>query len=204
MFAGIITRASYLVATIAALCGATILQGGAAAANSSQDDHFVELLNQEGIGPISGVPALIDTAHQICALLGGGMPPDAVVQALVDNANVVTPGRDPGRVARSETLFFKAAVGAYCPGNPVAWTGRRRVVLASYPNEIQEPAPVPLPQVPNANKMTSPHVMAPAPPPKKAPPVVGPPAAGGGGNGGGTAGTTTQPPLEPGLITLAP
>ncbi|WP_186296388.1 DUF732 domain-containing protein [Mycobacterium tilburgii] len=207
MFAGITTRAGYLIAAIAALIGAAILLGGPAAANSTQDDQFVALLNQEGIAPISGVPALIETAHKICALLGGGMSPDAVVQALVDNANNVTPGRDPGRVRRSETLFLKAAVGAYCPGRPVAWTSRRRVVLASYSDGIQQPAPVPLPQVPDANTMISPRVMAPAAPPKKGPPVVGPPAIGGGGaggNGGGAGGMTTKPPLEPGLITLAP
>lgn len=120
MFTGIIARTGHLVATIALFSGAAILHGGAAAANSSQDDQFVALLNQEGIAPISGVPALIDTAHQVCALLGGGMSPDAVVQRLVHNANAVTPGRDPGRVARSETLFVKAAVGAYCPDRPAA------------------------------------------------------------------------------------
>ena len=174
---------------------------------ANQDDQFLTLLGQEGIPPISGVPALIDTAHQICGLLAGGTSPNAVVQALVDNANAVTPGADPGRLARSETLFLKAAVGAYCPGSPVGWNGRHRVLLASFPKEVQEPAPAPLPRVPDANKLISPRVMAPAPPPKKAPPVVGPPpggGGGGGGNGGGTGGATTKPPLEPGIITLAP
>jgi Protein of unknown function (DUF732) len=207
MFTGITTRAGPLVTAIVVLTGAAILRGGAAAADSNQDSQFLALLSQEGIPPVSGVPALIDTAHQICGALAGGMSPGALVQALVDNANAVTPGADPGRLARSETLFLKAAVGAYCPGSPVGWNGRHRVVLASFPEEVPDPAPAPLPQGPDANKLMPPQVVAFPPPPKKAPPVVGPPpggGGGGGGNGGGTGGVTTKPPLEPGIITLAP
>ena len=207
MFTGITTFAGFLVTAIVVLTGAAILRGGAAAANANQDDQFLALLSQEGIPPISGVPALIDTAHQICGLLAGGRSPDAVVQELVDYANAVTPGADPGRLARSETLFLKAAVGAYCSGSPVGWNRRHGVVPASFPKEVPEPAPAPLPQVPDANRLIAPQVVAPLPPPKKAPPVVGPPpggGGGGGGNGGGTGGATTKPPLEPGIITLAP
>jgi Protein of unknown function (DUF732) len=196
-----------LVTAIVVLTGAATLRSSAAAADPNQDNQFLALLSQEGIPPISGVPALIDTAHQICGLLAGGTSPHAVVRALVDNANAVTPGADPGRLARSETLFLKAAVGAYCPGSPVACNGRHRVVLASSPEEVSEPAPAPLPQVPDANKLIPPQVVALPPPPKKAPRVVGPPpggGGGGGGNGGGTGGATTKPPPQPGIITLAP
>lgn len=206
MFNGTITRAGCVATAVAMLTGAAILQSGTAAAKASQDDQFLALLDQEGIAPVSGVPALIATAHQICGLLGGGMSPDAVVRALVNNADAVTPGADPGRLTRSETLFLKAAVRAYCPGSPVGSNGQHRFVLASFSDGVQEPAPGPLPRVPNADTLISPHVMAPAHTPKNAPRVVGPPPGGrgDGGNGDGTGGATLKPPLEPGIITLAP
>ncbi|ODR11001.1 hypothetical protein AWC25_21490 [Mycobacterium sherrisii] len=183
-----------------------MLQAGTAAASPSQDDKFLALLTEEGIPPVSGVPALIDTAHQICGLLGGGKSPDAVVRALVNNADAVTPGADPGRLARSETLFLKAAVAAYCPGSPAGWNGQHRFVLASFSQGVSEPAPGPVPRVPNANRLISPHVLAPAHPPQRLPQVVGTPPGqrGGAGSGGGVGGPTTKPPSEPGVITLAP
>ena len=207
MFTGLTIDAGSRVTAIVVLTGAAILRGGAAAADSNQDGQFLALLSQEGIPAVSGIPALVKTAHQVCADLAGGMSADGVVQALVDNANAVTPGADPERLRRSEALFLRAAVGAYCPGSPVGWNGRHRVVLASFPDEVPDPAPAPLPQVPGANKLIPPQAAASPPPPKKAPPVAGPPPGGGGGksgSGGGTGGATTKPPTEPGIITLAP
>lgn len=206
MLTGISTRAGSVVTAIAALIGTAILQAGTAAANPSQDDQFLALLSQEGIPPVSGVPALIDTAHQICGLLGGGKSPDAVVRALVNNADAVTPGADPGRLARSETLFLKAAVRAYCPGSPAGWNGRQRFVLASFSDGVSEPAPGPLPRVPNANRLMSPHLMPPVHTAKKVPQVEGPPPGrrGRSGSGDGIGGPATKLPSEPGVITLAP
>jgi hypothetical protein len=206
VFSRITTHAGCLVTAIVVLISVAILRAGAAAADANQDNQFLALLSQEGIPPLSGVPALIDTAHQICGALAGGASPAALVKALVDNANAVTPGADPGRLARSESLFVKAAVGAYCPGSPVGWNGRRRVELASFPEEIPEPTPAPLPQVPHADHLIPPPV-ATHPQPKQSPPVVGPPPGGGGGaggNGGGSGGATRTPAPEPGIITLVP
>ncbi|HWF70617.1 MAG TPA: DUF732 domain-containing protein [Mycobacterium sp.] len=211
MFTGITTHAGSLVTAIVVLTGAAILRGGAASADPSQDDQFLALLSQEGVPAVSGIPDLIKTAHEVCGELDGGVPADTVVDELVDFANTVTPGADPGRLRRTETRFLIASAGAYCPNHQVGFTNRNgsrhRVKLTSFIEGANATNPVPpLPQVPDAQTLKPRHAAAPAPP-KKAPPVVGPPpggGGGGGGNGGGTSGVAPTPPMEPGIITLAP
>jgi hypothetical protein len=215
MFTGITIHAGSLVTAIVVLTGAAILRGGAAAADPNQDDQFLALLRQEGVPALSGVPSLIATAHQICRNLDAGMSADALVDALVNNANSVTPGADPGRLRRTETRFLTAAVEAYCPNdqgkmaftNPPGWNEpRHRVVLVSLVEGATPANPIPPPPGPEAQRLiprqAPAHTL-----PKKAPPVVGPPpgaGGGGGGNGGGTGGVAPPPPVEPGIITLAP
>jgi hypothetical protein len=210
MFTGITTHAGPLVTAIVVLTGAAILRCGAASADS-QDDQFLALLSQEGVPAISGVPDLIQTAHKVCGELDGGVPADTVVDELVSNANIITPGADPGRLRRTETRFVIASAGAYCPNHQAGFTNRNgsihRVKLTSFIEGAYATNPLPpLPQVPDAQTLKPPQAVAPAPP-KKAPPVVGPPpggGGGGGGNGGGTGGVAPTPPMEPGIITLAP
>lgn len=90
MFTRITVAAGSLLTTVSLLSGAAMVHAGAASADSSQDDHFLALLDQKGVSALSGVPALIATAHQICGSLASGMSADALVAALVDNANNVT------------------------------------------------------------------------------------------------------------------
>lgn len=210
MFTGITTHGGSLATAIVVLTGAAILRGGAASADPNQDDQFLALLSQEGVPAISGVPDLIRTAHKVCGELAGGVPADTVVAELVNSANIITPGADPGRLRRTETRFVIASAGAYCPNHQVGFTNRNarhRVKLTSFiegANAINPVAPVP--EVPNAQTLKPSQAVAPAPP-KKAPPVVGPPpgsGGGGGGNGGGSGGVAPTPPMEPGIVTLAP
>ncbi len=112
MFTRITTHAGTLVTAIVVLTGAAILRGGAASADPNQDDQFLALLTQEGVPAISGVPDLIESAHKICGELDGGVPADTVVAELVNNANNITPGRDPGRLRRTETLFVIASAAS--------------------------------------------------------------------------------------------
>jgi hypothetical protein len=214
MSTGIHTRAGYPVTAFVVLTGAAILGGGAASADSNQDDQFLALLSQQGIPAISGVPDL-------CGELNSGVPTSTVVAEFEDYANGVTPGRDPGRVHRSAIRFVTASAGAYCPNHQVGFTNRNksshRVQLASFIEGVTNPVP-PLPAVPDAQTLNPPPAAAPAAPktapapqkapvPQKAPPVVGPPPGSGGGeggNGGGDGGGAPTPPLEPGMITLAP
>ncbi|GLD35467.1 DUF732 domain-containing protein [Mycobacterium kiyosense] len=209
-----VSARSVLTAAVA-LTGAAILGGGAASADPNQDDQFLGLLSQKGVAALSGVPSLIATAHQICRNLDDGMSAGALVDALVDNANNVTPGADRDRLARTQARFFAAAVEAYCPNHlaqaaaiPARWNGpRHRVLLASLikvsnPENPTQPAPGP-----DVQSVIPPQAPAPAPPRTLAPTVTGPPPGAGGGGGvigGGGGGVGPPPPMEPGIIALAP
>jgi Protein of unknown function (DUF732) len=147
-----------LVTAIVVLTGAAIVRGGAAAADSNQDDQFLALLNKEGIPALSGVPTLIATAHDVCRVLDTGMPVDAVVKALVNFAYSNDPTQDLGRYERTETRFVHAAVGAYCPNdqakiassmaNPAPGWNEPTHRVAAYPHnavhsagDLREPPP---------------------------------------------------------------
>jgi hypothetical protein len=216
MFTRIIVSVGSLLTATSVLTGAAILRSGPASADPNQDDRFLALLSQNDVPALSGVPSLIATAHQICRNLDAGMSADALVDALVDNANNVTPGADRARLARTEARFLNAAVEAYCPNHqgraavtmPAGWSEpRHRVVLASLIKETNPADPLPPAPGADAQNLTPPQAVAPPPPRKQAPPVVGPPpggGGGGGGSGGGTGGVAPIPPLEPGIIALAP
>jgi uncharacterized membrane protein YgcG len=143
MFTGTISHSGALVTAVVVLTGAAILRGGAAIAETGQDDQFLALLDQEGIPALRGVPSLIETAHDVCRTLDAGMSATGLVDAMVNNAVGIDPGeRDytPGRLARTEARFITAAVGAYCPynrgkiaslrTNPTGWEAPGRGVAA--------------------------------------------------------------------------
>lgn len=206
----ITTHAGSLVSAFLVLTGGATLACGAASANSGQDNVFLAQLRQQGIPAISGIPDLINTAHQVCDELNGGVSTGDVVHQFEQFANSVTPGANPGRVHRSAIRFVRASAAAYCPNHQVAFTNRNAsrhtVKLTAFIEGADVPDPDPLlPQVPDA-QVLKPLQAAPAPP-KKAPPKVGPPpggGGGGGGHGGGTGGSAPKPPLQPGIIALAP
>jgi Protein of unknown function (DUF732) len=117
-FAGSTSHAGGLVTAIVLLTGTAILRGGAAAADSTQDDQFLALLDNEGIPALENVPSLVDTAHKVCRVLDAGISADRIVDAMVDYAYSIDPAERryaPGRLARTEARFIIAAVGAYCP-----------------------------------------------------------------------------------------
>jgi Protein of unknown function (DUF732) len=117
-FTGITIHAGALVTAITVLTGAAILRGGAAVADSNQDEQFLALLDKEGIPAVTGVPSLIYTAHKVCRKLDAGMPADDLVDAMVNDAYGIDPPERlyaSGRLARTEARFITAAVGAYCP-----------------------------------------------------------------------------------------
>jgi hypothetical protein len=210
MFTGITPHAGYPVTAFIVLAGAAILGCGAASADS-QDDQFVALLSQQGIPPLQGIPDLIKTAHEVCNELNSGVPTDTVVSEFEEFANSVTPGRDPGRVHRSAIRFVSASAGAYCPNHQVGFTQRNgsshQVKLTAFIEGETNPIP-PMPAIADVQTVNPPQAATPAAPKKAAQkaPVVGPPPGSGGGegpSGGGTGGAPT-PPLEPGMITLAP
>lgn len=215
MFIRITSSVGSLFTSIAALAGAAILGCGAASADPNQDDQFLALLSQKGVSALSGVPSLIETAHKICSRLDAGMSADAVVDALIDNANNVTPGADQGRLARSQARFLAAAVEVYCPNNqgslafasPAGWhSPTHRVVFASFIQGINPPNPPPPAPAVDIQTQIPPQSVAPPPTRKTAPPVAGPlpGGGGGGGTGDGPNGSIPKPPSGPGIIALVP
>lgn len=118
MFTGITSHTGALVTAVVVLTGAALLSGGAAAADPGQDDQFLALLDKKGIPPVKNVASLIVTAHKVCRKLDGGMPVDALVDEMVNNAYRTDPPERlyaPGRLARTEARFITAAVEIYCP-----------------------------------------------------------------------------------------
>jgi uncharacterized membrane protein YgcG len=118
MFTGITGHSGALVTTVAALTGAAILRGGAAAADPNQDDQFLALLDEENIPALSNVPSLISQAHKDCRQLDRGMPVDALVDEMTNDAYDVDPierSYPPDRLTRTMARFIIAAVEAYCP-----------------------------------------------------------------------------------------
>ncbi len=71
------------VAAIVLLSGPAFLVDGVAAADPS-DDHFLDLLNDQGIPTMESVPSLIGMAHKVYHTLDSGMSARHVVDALVD------------------------------------------------------------------------------------------------------------------------
>ncbi|OBK45506.1 DUF732 domain-containing protein [Mycobacterium sp. 1081908.1] len=212
MFTGTISHSGALVSAIVVLTGAAILRGGAAVADSTQDDQFLALLEQQGIPALRGVPSLIETAHDVCRTLDAGMSAAGLVDAMVNNAVGIDPGeRDytPGRLARTEARFITAAVGAYCPydrgkiaslrTNPTGWKepGRRVTGDIRPAGEIDDPSPPPLPAPPpQAAQIQTPRLPIaapsapkhPPPSPQQMEPAGGPQPGGTGGGGGNTGG----------------
>ncbi|GAB4930365.1 hypothetical protein MAHJHV34_37810 [Mycobacterium avium subsp. hominissuis] len=97
MFTGITSHTGALVTAVVVLTGAALLSGGAAAADPGQDDQFLALLDKKGIPPVKNVASLIVTAHKVCRKLDGGMPVDALVDEMVNNAYRTDPARAPLR-----------------------------------------------------------------------------------------------------------
>ncbi|KAA1246591.1 DUF732 domain-containing protein, partial [Mycobacterium simiae] len=117
MFAGITSHAGALVTAIAVLAGTAILRDGAAAADPNQDDQFLALLDKNEISAVQNVPSVIAAAHKVCRKLDGGMPVDALVDALRNDAYNIDPAMRlyPARLTTTMTRFVTAAVQIYCP-----------------------------------------------------------------------------------------
>jgi NADPH-dependent 2,4-dienoyl-CoA reductase/sulfur reductase-like enzyme len=93
---------------------------GAAAADPSQQDQFVALLEQEQIPPIEGeVAGVVARAHQICGQLNGGTPADTLVNDEMNRGYADDPRLRlyPDRVRRTAVRFVTASVSVYCPSH---------------------------------------------------------------------------------------
>jgi Protein of unknown function (DUF732) len=143
MFTSITSHAGALVTAIVVLTGGAVLGGGPAAADP-QDDQFLALLDQQEIPALDNAESLIAVAHRVCGKLDGGMPVDALVDAMRNNAYDQDPRARlfPHRITRTMTRFITAAVEAYCPydqskiasieANPAPLPNERMYGVAAY------------------------------------------------------------------------
>ena len=118
MSTSIASRACVLVTAVVVLTGGAILRGGAAAADPNQDEQFGALLDEADIPSQANLPSLIATAHKVCGKLDGGMPADALVDLMSNNAyngNPMLRLFPPTRLTSTMTRFITAAVQTYCP-----------------------------------------------------------------------------------------
>jgi hypothetical protein len=100
---------------------AAISCAGAAAADPSQQDQFLALLDQEQIPPTddSEVPGVVARAHQLCGELNGGTPVDALINEEMDRGYADNPGLHlyAARVRRTAIRLITASVDVYCPNH---------------------------------------------------------------------------------------
>jgi hypothetical protein len=117
MFPSITGHAGALVTAIVVLSGGAIVCGGTAAADPSQDEQFLALLDEEEIPALQNVSSLIATAHKVCRKLDGGMTVDALVDDMRNNSFTDPTGQQfpARRITTTITRFITAAVEAYCP-----------------------------------------------------------------------------------------
>lgn len=118
MLTGTVSRAGVVATATVMFFGAAILRGGAATAETSQDDQFLAVLNQRGIPALENAPSLFPVAHEVCGELDGGVPVDQVVESMVAFAYDNNPGMrvyPHDRLTRTFSRFVAAAVQVYCP-----------------------------------------------------------------------------------------
>lgn len=117
MFTGITSYTGALVTAVGVLTGAATMGGGAVAADPSQDDQFLALLDKEEIPAVENVPSVIAAGHTVCRRLDGGMPVDDMLDAMRNDVYAINPRMrlHRARVTTTVTRFITAAVETYCP-----------------------------------------------------------------------------------------
>jgi Protein of unknown function (DUF732) len=115
---GIASLADALVSASVALTAA-IICAGAASADPSQQDQFVDLLEQDQIPLIDNLPTLVARAHQICRELNGGTPIATVVNEEMNGMFDENPAfrQEAARVKRTAVRFIAVSAEVYCPNH---------------------------------------------------------------------------------------
>ena len=115
---GITSLADALVSA-SVLLTAAIICAGAASADQSQQDQFVELLEQDQIPVVDNLPALVARAHQICGELDGGTSIATVVNEEMNGMFEENPAyhQEFARVRRTAIRFIAVSSEVYCPSH---------------------------------------------------------------------------------------
>lgn len=98
---------------------ATMLHAGAAAADPSQDDQFLAVLQSKQIPALENVPTVVAAGHTVCRKLDDGVPENVILDGLTNDAYAMNPRLrlQSARLSATMSRFISAAVEVYCPGD---------------------------------------------------------------------------------------
>ncbi|MGB3335402.1 MAG: DUF732 domain-containing protein [Mycobacterium sp.] len=118
-----ITRSTtYSGAMVAAAVAVTaMLQSSTVAADPGQDDQFLAVLQSKQIPAIDNTSTVFAAGHTVCRKLDEGVPADAILEGLKNDAYAMDPNlrRQSARLAVTMSRFIAAAVEVYCPSDQV-------------------------------------------------------------------------------------
>ena len=114
-----ITSLADALGSASVVLAAAIICAGAASADPSQQDQFLEKLQEEQIPAVDNVPGLVYRAHEICGELDGGASVETVVTDVMNRAYGDNPALHsfPARVRKTSIRFVTASVDVYCPSH---------------------------------------------------------------------------------------
>jgi Protein of unknown function (DUF732) len=112
-----ITRLAGALVSASVLLSAAGICAGAASADPSQQDQFVELLEQDQVPLVDNLPALVARAHQICKELDSGASVYSVLDEEMNGMFEDNPAfrQEAARVHRTAIRFIAVSAEVYCP-----------------------------------------------------------------------------------------
>ncbi|WP_046315199.1 DUF732 domain-containing protein [Mycobacterium sp. UM_Kg1] len=113
-------RTTYGGVTLTAVAAiATMLHAGAAAADPSQDDQFLAVLQSKQIPALENIPTVVAAGHTVCRKLDDGVPENVILDGLTNDAFEMNPSLrlQSARLSATMSRFISAAVEVYCPGD---------------------------------------------------------------------------------------
>ncbi|UVO10970.1 DUF732 domain-containing protein [Mycobacterium sp. SVM_VP21] len=113
---------------------------GVAAADPSQDDQFLAVLQEKQIPAMDNIATVVAAGHKVCLKLDDGIPAQTVLDGLNNDAYGMNPDlrEQSDRLSATMSRFIAAAVQVYCPGDQ----GKIASLAASRTRQSHEPAPL--------------------------------------------------------------
>ena len=99
--------------------GVAMLPYGVAAADPSQDDQFLAVLQEKQIPAMDNIATVVAAGHKVCLKLDDGIPAQTVLDGLNNDAYGMNPDlrEQSDRLSATMSRFIAAAVQVYCPGD---------------------------------------------------------------------------------------
>ncbi len=130
----------HAVTIVAATAIAVAMPYGVAAADPSQDDQFLAVLQEKQIPAMDNIATVVAAGHKVCLKLDDGIPAQTVLDGLNNDAYGMNPDlrEQSDRLSATMSRFIAAAVQVYCPGDQ----GKIASLAASRTRQSHGPAPL--------------------------------------------------------------